>query len=259
MSRSFNGTSDYLNSSGAVEVHAFSAITVAFWLWWNSFANDDHLCMESSTAFFSNSGFIIDPDSTANNNFSCRVGDDSGNVKGASFARPSAAAWHHYCIVFDRSVSNGVSAAYVDGASQSLTNDFTQALGTANFGNNTLYFMSRGGTALFGAGKLAEVAVWTVKLSANEAKALSLGAYPMAVNNANLLNYWPLWGLHSPELEFSNNNTATVHGAAQDNHAPVKPFSSRFWRAEAPPGAAAASAVPYDVPHSPQHQAIMAM
>ena len=84
------------------------------------------------------------------------------------FARPCAAAWHHYALVFDRNAAAASELrAYVDGALVSGTKPAsTNTLG--NFAQSTLYFMSRAGSSLFGAGDLDEVAIYNRALSAAE-------------------------------------------------------------------------------------------
>ena len=59
-------------------------------------------------------------------------------------------------------------------------------------------------------GLIADVAVWSVILTAGEAAALRAGARPYNIRQAALTGYWPLDGLSSPEPDlsgFSNNGT----------------------------------------------------
>lgn len=80
-------------------------------------------------------------------------------------------------------------------------------------------------------GELAEVAFWNVALTDNEIVALSRGVSPLRIRPASLLAYWPIYGLASPEPDLSGNvNNLTLNGSpALANHAPVIPYSSRFW------------------------------
>ena len=81
-----------------------SAITVEFWLKWNSYANDDRLAMEFTNNFNETAGgFLVDPNAPQlGGSFGVGIG------KGASrnnvfFARPTAGQWHHYAFVLDTS------------------------------------------------------------------------------------------------------------------------------------------------------------
>lgn len=168
-----NGTDQW--GSYAVDLSATDKITVSFWLYWDAFSNNNDMVMEHSPNINSNNGFYLLPNSSAASDFETIVHSSStGGYSGSKFARPTGAAWHHYCLSYDRSVGLGTSclmAVYVDGVSQSLVSTQTNDV-TGNFGNETLYLMSRGGASLFGAGKLDDIRIHDRLLSANEAKAL---------------------------------------------------------------------------------------
>jgi hypothetical protein len=76
-------------------------------------------------------------------------------------------------------------------------------------------------------GRIAEFAVWNVVLLANEIASIAKGVTPTLVHPANLLGYWPLWGVASPEPDLSGNaRNGTVNGgAAGADHAPVGPHA----------------------------------
>ena len=74
-------------------------------------------------------------------------------------------------------------------------------------------------------GRIAELAVWSVGLSAAEIAALAAGVAPTRVRPASLAGYWPFWGVAVPEPDLSGNGnngsqTGSVPGA---DHAPVGP------------------------------------
>ncbi len=155
---SFNGTGD----SGAIPMNlsGSSVITVEFWLKWNAYANDDALAMEFTTDFNSNAGgFLVDPNSSFGQ-FAVAIGSGaSRNI--AMFSRPSAGTWHHYAFVLD-TTQPGTSeiTPYVDGQPVSFTQSGFTGTGAGNFASSTLYLMSRGGSSLFGAGSLDELAIY---------------------------------------------------------------------------------------------------
>lgn len=74
-------------------------------------------------------------------------------------------------------------------------------------------------------GRLAEVALWNVELTANEFAALAKGTSPLMIQRRALQYYWPLWGVSSTEVDLGGNNKpGTVNGTAPlFNHAPVGP------------------------------------
>ncbi|HYF01407.1 MAG TPA: LamG domain-containing protein, partial [Planctomycetota bacterium] len=181
---SFNGT----GQAGGVrlDLSGTNVVSVAFWLYWDAYANDDRLALEFGTSQAPGqgfneltTGFLIDPNSASfPGQFEVAVKGNAG-YQNITFARPSAAAWHHYVIVFDKSVGGGAPEVipYVDGAVAAFAQSGVLD-NTNNFGNDTLWFMSRGGSLLLGAGKLDDVRVYRRALTAAEVAALAAGNQP---------------------------------------------------------------------------------
>ncbi len=46
MARQFNGTSDFAVTAASLDLSGTNVLTVAFWLYWDAFANDDRFAME---------------------------------------------------------------------------------------------------------------------------------------------------------------------------------------------------------------------
>jgi hypothetical protein len=81
------------------------------------------------------------------------------------FTRPSAGVWHHYAFVLDATAPAATQITpYIDGQPVAYTKG-ASGTGAGAFANSTLYFMSRAGAALFGAGDLDEVAIYNGALS----------------------------------------------------------------------------------------------
>jgi PKD repeat protein len=160
----FNGTSNY--ASAPLNLSTTSQVTFEFWLNWNAFANDDAVAMELTPNFNNNpGGFLVIPDSS-NGGFGVGLGSGSSRNT-AYFARPTAAAWHYYAFVLDTTQAGATQITpYVDGQAVSYTKD-ASGTGAGNFANSTLYMMSRGGTSLFGAGTLDDVAIYNQDLTAS--------------------------------------------------------------------------------------------
>ena len=161
----FNGTSD----SGAIplDLSGTSKVTLEFWLKWNQYANNDALAMEFTPNFNSNAGgILVDPNAGEfGGTFGVAIGT-SEDRNSVFFQRPSAGVWHHYAIVIDTTAPFGSEITpYVDGQSVATQQESTGS-GQGAFANSTLYLMSRGGSSLFGAGTLDELAIYNTTLPA---------------------------------------------------------------------------------------------
>ncbi|MET0558381.1 MAG: PKD domain-containing protein [Solirubrobacterales bacterium] len=174
---SFDGSND--SASAALNLSGTSAITVEFWMKWNSFGLNDDMAMEFTSNSGNNAGgFFIQPNAFEQlTRFGVGIGRSTSR-NSAFFARPSAGVWHHYAFV----LNSGAAAAqqvipYVDGAAVSYTKP-QSGTGAGNFANSTLYFMSRGGSSLFGGGSLDEVAIYNRALTAAEVSAHFKSATP---------------------------------------------------------------------------------
>lgn len=154
---------DGINDSGqaAVNLSVQTILTVEFWLWWNAFANDDDLALEYGSGN-STGGFVADPNESASTRFQAWMPTGSGANHAESIARPSAAAWHHYVIIFDRVTATAANQVdfWVDGVDVAETVNTSNDI-TGNFGNLTLNLMCRNNASLFGAGKLAHFAIFS--------------------------------------------------------------------------------------------------
>ena len=76
------------------------------------------------------------------------------------FARPSAGVWHHYAFVLDTRRRRGSRSSPTSTAKRSPSARPKPAPARATSPTRTLNFMSRAGSALFGAGDLDEVAIY---------------------------------------------------------------------------------------------------
>lgn len=70
-------------------------------------------------------------------------------------------------------------------------------------------------------GLLAELGVWTVRLSGDEKLALANGISPNQIRRDQLVLYLPLYGAGSPEADLSGNrNNGSLTGTLSGNHSP---------------------------------------
>ncbi len=160
----FDGTNDA--ATAPVDFGNSSAITVEFWMKWNSYANDDDLAMEFTSNFNEvPGGFLVDPNAPQFGG-TFGVGIGSGVSRNTVFfTRPSAGAWHHYAFAIDTSAAAASQITpYVDG--QPVTYQKADSgTGAPAFGKSNLYLMSRAAGFLNGAGDLDEVALYNRALS----------------------------------------------------------------------------------------------
>jgi hypothetical protein len=111
--------------------------------------------------------------------------------------------------------------AYLDGvASTANTTNLTPSgINQATIGVNK----PSSGPALPFTGSIAEVGLWNVALSDAEMAMLGAGMSPLGVRLDALVDYWPLIGVYSPEIDrMSNANVMSLTGApTQAAHARV--------------------------------------
>jgi hypothetical protein len=220
MARQGNGIDQSLQSATTIDLTAFNRIAVAMWLWWDAFANDDDMALESGAALGNpTGGFAIDPNASGG---TFEVFTHQSDFASRRFSRPAAGAWHQIVANLDMTVTGAaqIAAVYVDGAPQSLTDGLISAI-AGTFHNATLNFLSRNNTTLFGAGRMAEPAIWGLLLSQTDATNLAINKHaPGLVQPGSLVHWWKLLGTTSPEPAEVGGVALTVNGATQTAHPP---------------------------------------
>lgn len=148
----------------------------------------------------------------------------------------SANTWHHTCAVF---AATNARYSYIDGGSKGTN---VTGLGACTLDRSAVGCLYRGSAAVFFSGVVAWASIWNAALNDAEVAILASGVLPWKIRPANLLACWPLWGLHSPEIDLLGTYNLTLTGTVRADGPPVAPFSSRFWggiptwAAAAPPG-----------------------
>ena len=112
---------------------------------------------------------------------------------GTSTAVASANTWNHACGVFTSASSRTV---YLNGGG-AATNTNTQAKNT--WTESALGGLQSGGILYHLTGSIAEGAVWSAALTANEVKSLAACFSPETVRPSALVEYWKVMGRASPE------------------------------------------------------------
>lgn len=164
----FDGVNDAARSS-TLNLSATNQVTLAFWMLWKTYANDNDLAFEYSASMNSTPAFYVNPNSgaPASGKMSAVMSSGTGLYNGIAVDRPTANTWFHYTVVFDRTA--GVTC-YKDGVLCATTPAFTNTL-SGNFSALSigLNMMSRNGASLFGNGALQDVRIYNRILSSNEA------------------------------------------------------------------------------------------
>jgi hypothetical protein len=135
----------------------------------------------------------------------------------------STNTWYHMAGTW---VSGDNVRLYINGVQEGISAGTLS--GTISYGAfNTFIGRNQLDVRVF-RGRIAEAAIWNTQLSANEVLALALGLKANKIQFPNLVAYYPVWGLHSPEIDLSANSaTGTITGTLnQSNHAPVDLFSN---------------------------------
>lgn len=117
-------------------------------------------------------------------------------------------AWSHLAAV---ETSNSSHALFVNGPS----NKFTTATDVGAHTGIDSFSIAQGpwGGAFYD-GAIAEVGMWNVALTDDEVAALANGYSPLLIRPTSLVQYWPLFGNDSPELDrFKNSNNLTLVNA----------------------------------------------
>lgn len=123
----------------------------------------------------------------------------------------SANTWHHGCAVFASDTSR---TAYIDGG-----NSATATTSITVSGTDTTRIGARGTTVgVYMSGMIAEAAIWSVALTADDVLSLSKAVSPLLVRPEGLIAYWPLIGKFSTEIDIVGGAGLTVSGATAAAH-----------------------------------------
>lgn len=169
----FDGSNDY-GQTPTIDLSAVSKMTVAFWSYWNAYANDNDTLIESSPSAFSNIGGIRITPNSSTGNVLIRVNTSGSARSTITVARPTAAVWNHWCVLFDRLAGSQQCSCYINGVLQPpLTTPDTNTTSTGGFGNWQWCFHATDTSTQWGAGRLDDVRIYNRLLTASET--ISLG------------------------------------------------------------------------------------
>lgn len=203
-------TGQYLVRSG-VPVGS-PPLTLSLWVKMATYAQfAGCLCNSSADSWFNIGSTVSNPGATAAYEY------DGTNVGRADTTGIPTGSWAHLCAVF---TSHSSRSVFLNGAAK-VTNSVACSAITVN---QTLVGTAYVGGAIYApnfGGDLAEFAIWNVALSDAEVAQLASGLSADQVHGANLVAYYQLQGIASPEPDAKGGTGLTVVGATPATHPPI--------------------------------------
>ena len=236
MARQYDATSETITVSSSSEIDNIFAAGGSFFAWVN---------LDSDGAFDSGRIYHKGNFSPVLGTALSSVGESGGAVKLSFFVDFSGVdgvwqttstdvtlnQWVAIGLSYDSDSTSNDPIIYVGGASKAITETATPTGSKANDSGTPLGIGNRSSTStptIAMDGDVAETSFWDVVLTADEFAALANGVSPNRIRRQNLVSYYPLYGIASPEPDLSGSaNHGTVTGATQADHAPVGRYAPR--------------------------------
>ncbi len=170
-------------------------------------------------------GCDLSLNSTSNSAVARTAGGAS--ISGSSITSAwSLNTWGHFGGVFPSATSRTV---YFDGSAGGENTETQDPFGGSAPDRTTVGMRVQGAEGENFSGDIAEAAIWSAALTAEEFAALAAGTSPLSIRPDALVNYYPIIGRHSPEIDLVGGNNLTVNGAAASDHPRMfYPAGSRF-------------------------------
>jgi uncharacterized membrane protein len=161
----------------AIDLSSTRAVTVAFWSKRTYSTAGGHTLLESTADFtHSTTGFAVFPDDPACSGIQAAINGEVGETANC-YRQPTSGIWHHFALVFDKTQSAGNQVAlYLDGVLQNPTRNLAAATNTNDFGDNSIWLFSQGGTGSFDSGQLDELRIYKGALTAAEIQRIYRGS-----------------------------------------------------------------------------------
>ena len=145
--------------------------------------------------------------------------DQGGGFTGS--ATYTINTWYHVAHVVDGVGAKGYVNGVADGSLAGLT--------TLNA--TTVYWIGYNNQNNFFPGDIADMAVWNTNLTPAEVLALAKGARPNMLRQGNLIRWWPIDGVQSPEPDLSGNAAnGVITGTTSAFGPPYMQFTPRWPR-----------------------------
>lgn len=160
-----------------------------------------------------------------------QIGNAAGTAVGAAYygARTEAAgSWYHVVMVYNGGASAGSRCQiYIDGVAKSITSVTDANVTPGNTGSSLVLGRVNNTGSFYFDGRLADVALYNVALTSDEALALSEGYAPPMVRGRSLFFYD---GLRSTPRDAINGIAGTTSASYIDHPRVVLPAQSLIYR-----------------------------
>ncbi len=171
----FDGINDTLRSS-TVRLNSTNIITLAFWMNWLTYANNDDIAFEYGPNGNGQNAFAVNPNSSSpSGKFVVSMSGTGGRYNGLALDRPSSGTWRHYTLIANRTTGTNLGwTAYINGVLTNGVQATFSNLSNENFSATSfgLFMGSRSGN-LYGNCALQDVRLYNRALSSNEAWSIS--------------------------------------------------------------------------------------
>lgn len=226
MARSFNGTSDFIVNVNA----AFSTnidFTFACWVFLSNLTQGSRFFAHGNTGTGADQALAFNIESAGK--FTASV--DGIATSAVANANAVVNTWYHVALV--HVAATNVTTLFINGVAQTTT---ATAASSVSGANAVTIGVTSTETSRFLAGNMADAAIWSLALTANELLGLANGARPYQIRPANLLRWWPLDGIQSPEPDLSGGAfNGTLTWTALVFGPPFMPFTPRWPQFPPPP------------------------
>lgn len=232
MARAFDdGGPQYINIASAV----LTGVPISMACWFNTddlTITEEAICIADTAA--DNNYFSLRLSGTAGGDpISAVTSADAGAAQADTTAGFLANAWYHGCAVFSAIDNRDV---YIDGG-----NSGNEGTGRtpAGLDNTAIGALVRTGVAVPMSGRIAEVGIWNIALTAAEIAVLAAGYSPLLVRPQNLVFYAPL----IRELLDVVGGVALVNnGSTVGDHCPIRNPAPQSFGEQGPPAPTAIAA-----------------
>ena len=196
MARDFDDVTDQRATTANAAVSAYP-ITIAAWVYLSTAQAGELVYIVENPGASSYVELII----RDNGGGSWRIvaGANGAGTRAFSTTVLSTGQWYHACGTY---TSTATRSVYTDGGGSATNNTAAGAFAGVNNTGVACNTLDVGATF---DGRMAEVAVWSVVLDADEITALAKGFSPLLIRPQSLAAYWPLFGNDSPELDRGKN------------------------------------------------------
>lgn len=169
----FNGSPDL--AQHAIDLSPWPQITLSFWLYWDGFGTDNKCAISYHTETHNNNGLLLNCN-PASGKSQWSLSAPAGKYNAERFDCPTAAAWHHWAVTVDRSLTAvQIRGIWIDGAPVTNRSTISNTILTATTWDNNSLILGmavNNGTSYWGAGRIRNVLIHNRYVTTAEVRAL---------------------------------------------------------------------------------------